>query len=325
LLFVGSSHGPEGKIAAEYGLVFRAVRSSPLTKSISCRNAASLARLGVGVFRARRVVKEFDPDVVVGTGGYTTAAVLIAAWSYGRRIVIQEQNAVPGRTNLWLARLATKICCGFEEAASAFPADKVVITGTPIRREFRQPPAKNAARRQLGLDESAFVIVAIGGSQGAKRLNELLLGAWPRLDDGTIQVLHQVGERNLKDFPPVESRNYLVRGYVDAPSALASADLVVARSGASTVAEITALGKPSVLLPYPHAYTDEQRRNASCLSKMGAAVVLEETGLSQEQFTQAILDLRGAPSKLASMGEAARAIGRPDAARHVAEVVCSVA
>ncbi len=199
ILYMGSSHGPEGEIAREAGLEFAAIPSGPLTKALSPRNAASAWKLLAGVFRARSILKRFGPDVVVGTGGYTTASILLAQRSLGGRTVIHEQNARPGRTNLMLAKFANKICVTFEASSAFLPKDKVVVTGLPIRREFRSLPGKAEARRALGLDEEMFTIVAVGGSQGARKPNEIIAAAWPLFDDGRTQLLHQVGARNVGD------------------------------------------------------------------------------------------------------------------------------
>lgn len=323
ILYMGSSHGPEGEIARQAGLQFVAIPSGPLTKALSARNASSLGKLVTGVFRARGILKRFAADVVIGTGGYTTASIMLAQRSLGGWIVIHEQNARPGRTNLLLARFADKICVTFEVSAAFLPKDKVVVTGLPIRREFRSLLSKAEARRALGLDESLFTIVAVGGSQGAKKPNEIIAAAWPLFDDGATQLLHQVGARNIDEMQG--QQRYRVEAYIDMPPALASADLVISRSGASTISEITAVGLPSILFPYPHAYADHQTTNAECLVEPGAAVLCNDASTTPEMLAGMISDLRGSPEKLAAMAKASAALGKPDAAERVAEVAISIA
>jgi len=338
ILYMGSSHGPEGEIAREAGLEFVAIPSGPLTRALSPRNAASIWKLFAGVFRARAILKRFRPDVVIGTGGYTTASILLAQWSLGGSTVIHEQNARPGRTNLMLARFADRICVTFEVSAAFLPKDKVVVTGLPIRREFRSLPDKAEARRSLGLDDGLFTIVAVGGSQGARKPNEIVAAAWPLFDDGRTQVLHQAGARNVDEMRSLlerlyksrrgregEQQRYRIEAYVDMPAALASADLVISRSGASTIAEITAVGLPSILFPYPHAYADHQTTNAKCLVEPGAAVLCSDVSTTPEELAGIISDLRGSPDKLAAMAKASEALGKPDAAERVADVALSVA
>ena len=280
------------------------------------------------MFRARGVLNRFGPDVVVGTGGYTTAAVLIAQRSLGGAIVIHEQNAVPGRTNRWLARMSRKVCVSVEGSAAFFPEDKVVVTGMPVRKEFAALPDKKDARRALGLEADAFTILVVGGSQGARRLNELVVGMWPLVDDGSTQVLHQVGERNLDEVRSKEIPNdsmYHIAPYLDMPVAMAGADLVIGRSGASTIAEITAAGLPSIMIPYPYAYADHQRLNAGYLAKKNAAIVYEQDAATCQILASAVTDLRASPNKLNEMASASASLGKVDAAKKVAEVVLSLA
>jgi len=326
LLFVGSSHGPEGAVAAEAGIPFRAVPSSPLTRSLSVGSVVSIMRLLAGVFRARRILREFGPLVALGTGGYTTAAVLVAQRTLGGRIVIHEQNVVPGRTNRRLARIADRVCVSFDVSAGWFPAGKVVVTGLPVRREFSCPPDRTQARRALGLEQDLFTLLVVGGSQGARKLNELMIGAWPLIDDGSTQVLHQLGARNVDQAASTGSDGrYRTQAYVDMPPAMAAADLVIGRSGASTVAEITASGLPSILVPYPHAVADEQTANAKYLADRGAALVFEERILTPEVLAGAVNGLRSSPDTLAEMSKSSKSLGTPDAARRVARVVLDLA
>jgi UDP-N-acetylglucosamine--N-acetylmuramyl-(pentapeptide) pyrophosphoryl-undecaprenol N-acetylglucosamine transferase len=318
------------------------------------------------------MLRSFAPDVVVGTGGYTTAAVLLAQRMLGGRIVIHEQNAVPGRTNLWLARIADRVCVSVEDSARFFPPGKAVVTGMPVRAEFAALPDKVDARRRLGLDEAAFTILVVGGSQGAKAINDLMIGAWPLIDDGHTQALHQVGARNIEEMKAtalvfrelvpeteeaevfrelvpetqgaevfgelvpetqgaevfgelVPETSYRIEAYVDMPMALAAADLVIGRSGASTIAEVTAAGLPSIVIPYPFAYANHQKLNADHLAAGGAAIVCEESMCTPELLAGLVCDLRSAPDRLAEMAAASRALGRPDAARRIAEVVLSIA
>jgi UDP-N-acetylglucosamine--N-acetylmuramyl-(pentapeptide) pyrophosphoryl-undecaprenol N-acetylglucosamine transferase len=320
LLFIGSSHGPEGKLASDAGIPFKAVPSAPFTKSVSVVSAAAMMKLIAGFFRARRILKNFGPDVVIGTGGYTTAAVLLAARSLGCKIVIHEQNAVPGRTNLWLTRISDKVCVSVGSSAKFFPAKKVVITGMPVRKSFTMLIAKADARRELGLNEELFTILVVGGSQGAKRLNELVIGMWAKLDDGNTQVFHQVGERNLTDMQANAGPRYKVEAYVDMPLAVAAADMVICRSGASTIAEITAAGLPSILVPYPYAYADHQKLNAQDLVSQNAAIMLEESAATAEMLGEIVSDLRANPEKLAEMASASKNYAKIDAAKKVADV-----
>lgn len=328
LLYMGSSHGPEGELARTAGFEFAAIPSGPLTKALSLRNLASFAKLVMGIFRARKILKQFKPDVVIGTGGYTTASILLAQRSLGGKIVIHEQNAHPGRTNLMLAKFADKICVTFEGSVAFLPKDKVVVTGLPIRSEFRGLLSNALARKTLGLSENLFTVVAVGGSQGAKKPSEILIDAWPLFDDSKTQVLHQVGLRNIEQMQlrvgsPEEHPRYHVEAYVDVPLAFAAADLVISRSG-GTVAEITAAGRPSILFPYPYHKDQHQKRNAEYLVENGAAVLCEDFTTTPEMLAGIISGLRSSPDKLSEMAAASKSLGKPDAADRVAEVALSI-
>lgn len=330
LLYVGSSHGPEGDIARKAGLEFVAIPSSSLSKALSARNIAAFSKLLLGFFRARRILGKFKPDVVIGTGGYVSAAILLAQWSRRGKIVIHEQNARPGRTNTALAKLARKVCVTFESSTAFLPKGRVEVTGLPIRSEFTSHRAKSEARQVLGLDPDVFTIVAIGGSQGARKVNEIVAAAWPLVSDGKTQILHQVGQRNIEEMRALigttqDNQRYHVEAYVDMPVALGSADLVISRSGASSIAEITTAGLPSILFPYPHAYADHQTGNAMFLVDNHAALLCGDSSTTPEMLAGMIIEMRSAPEKLAAMGAASAGLGKPDAADRVAQIAIAVA
>jgi UDP-N-acetylglucosamine--N-acetylmuramyl-(pentapeptide) pyrophosphoryl-undecaprenol N-acetylglucosamine transferase len=297
---------------------------------MSIGNVSALLQLFLGVFRARKILDHFKPDVVLGTGGYTCAAVLLAQKLRHGKLVIHEQNAIPGRTNLWLSKMADMVCVSFEESASHFqrgPKTRVVCTGMPVREEFSSLPDKNTARINMGLNADLFTVFVVGGSQGARKLNEVALSMWPLLDDDRIQMLHQTGTKNLAEVRSrAESINnpnrYIVAGYVDMPVALACADIVVSRSGASTLAEISAAGLPSILVPYPYAYADHQRLNAEVFSARRASVVLPDESLTAESVASVIMKLRSKPSLFAGMSErSSRVFGSGVADRIASELM----
>ena len=327
LLFVGSQHGPEGRLAALDGLDFRAVPSGPIA-GMSLRTARSLVKLGLGVVKSFQMLGEFRPDVVIGTGGYTSAGVLVAGCMRGIPIVIHEQNSIPGKTNRALARIANRVCVTFDESLAYFPKGKSVVTGLPVRESIVEGMEAREARRSLQLDPEKFTVLVTGGSQGARRINDAVLEAVPALVQAGLQVLHLVGSKNYGD---VVSRKPDVDGYVAAPymddmaAAYSAADLVVSRSGASTIAEITVRGLPSVLIPYPFAYAGHQLKNAEAVAKVGAGVVIEESELTASSLVQTILILVADPSRLAEMASWSRSLGRPNAAQEIAEIVQEVA
>jgi UDP-N-acetylglucosamine--N-acetylmuramyl-(pentapeptide) pyrophosphoryl-undecaprenol N-acetylglucosamine transferase len=323
LLFVGSQHGPEGKLAARDGVAFQAVPSGPIA-GMSLRTAGSFVRLGLGVVKSYSILRRFRPDVVVGTGGYTSAGVLLAEWLRRGKVVIHEQNSVPGKTNRFLARLARKVCVTFDESAAYFPKGKVVVTGLPVRPSIVQGADRKAAREQFGLDPDRFTVLVFGGSQGARRVNEMVLDAVLPLIQLGLQVLHQTGEKNYEAVMSrrPDAEGYVVRPYIDdMAAAYAAADLVVSRSGASSIAEITVSGLPAILIPYPFAHADHQTMNAQSVARAGAAVAVAESDLTAEKLSELVLELAKDPAKLRTMAEASEKLGRPNAGAEIAQVV----
>ncbi|MDO8587969.1 MAG: undecaprenyldiphospho-muramoylpentapeptide beta-N-acetylglucosaminyltransferase [Armatimonadota bacterium] len=328
LLFIGSSHGPEGRLAKESGLRFIGLPSRPFGGAISLSNVAALWKLALAAIRALSVLRAEKPEVAIGTGGYTSAAVMLAQCLRRGPSLIHEQNVEPGRTNLLLSRFVRAVCVTFKESVGFFPARKVTVTGLPVRPEILAPRAKESARAALGLRTDLFTVFVCGGSQGARKINELVLGAVPLLASLNVQILHQTGERNyeeVKTNAPSGIETYKIAPYFDDPSdAYWAADLIVCRSGASTLAELCAVGLPAILVPYPYAYANHQAKNASVLEKRGSAIVMEESSSSAEELANQIAALARDPERLRAMASASAALARPDAATAVIRVAKSL-
>lgn len=326
LLYLGSKNSLESRLANEAGIPFVGLTSRKLGKLLSPGTVLTAGALAKGFVEAWQVLRTFRPDVVIGTGGYAAAAVLLAQVIRRGRIIIHEQNTVPGRTNLWLGRFATRVCLTFEDSAKYFPADRTAVTGLPVRSGLLNLPEKERARDQLDLDPKLFTILVLGGSQGARRLNEVIADSIPALSRLPVQVLHQVGERNYEEAEnrrtSIGSERYHVRAYLDdMRTAYAAADLVIGRCGASTIAEITVLGLPAILVPYPYAYADHQRLNGEFMARSGAAVLIDESEFDAERLVDVIERLVDSPAELKRMADSSRALGRPDAAEKIAEFV----
>lgn len=323
LLFVGSQHGPEKQLAEKAGVRFLAVPSGPIA-GMSLRTARSLGRLSLGVLKACLILRKFKPDVLVGTGGYTSAGVALAQWLLGGRIVIHEQNSIPGKTNRLLARLAKKVCVTFDESVQYFPKGKTVVTGLPVRGEIISGVDRSAARKSLGLEPDKFTLLVFGGSQGARRVNEMVLEAVPELISAEIQVIHQTGKKNYEDVASKrpDLMGYIILPYIeDMAAAYSAADLVVSRSGASSIAEITVRGVPSVLIPFPYAHADHQTKNAEAVARAGAALAVVEKELTGAVLTGIIIELAEDAARLGRMAEASKKLGRPNAAADIAKII----
>jgi UDP-N-acetylglucosamine--N-acetylmuramyl-(pentapeptide) pyrophosphoryl-undecaprenol N-acetylglucosamine transferase len=313
VLFVGSAYGIEARVVPQTRFAFRPVPVRGL-RGRGWRGVVQLAaQLPGAIVRAWRILGEFGADVVVGVGGYASFPVVVAAWLRRVPAVLLEQNAHPGMANRVLARLAQRVCTTFADANAYFPARKVVLTGNPVRR-FPPPVATPRA---------GFTLLVFGGSQGAHRLNEAMADAAGALRDGIadLRVIHQTGAADcyaLRGRYASLSVTADVREFIDdMGAAYAAADLVVCRAGATTVAELTSLGKPAILVPYPFAADDHQRANASVLASHGAAIMVLDRALSGAGLAQAIIELARDRARLAAMGEAARRLAVPDAAERV--------
>lgn len=323
--FLAARRPLDAELMAHHGLDHRLLAVTGMPYGFSLQTVPACARLARGAWQAWRAYAAWRPAVVFGAGGYVSAAAVPpAAW---RRlpVVIHVSDARPDRTNLALARYAHTITVAFEAAARHFPAHKTVITGQPVREEILATD-RDTARRELGYEAEDFVLLVTGGSQGARRINQALVSALPRLVRAAIKVHHLTGHLDY-DSVVATTRGlglgdaYTVRAYeAQMGRALAGADLVVMRAGSSSLAEAAAWGLPMVLIPYPHA-GGHQRENALPLSDSGAAVMIEDSELTGEWLADTVCELARDDARRAAMSAAARAWGSRDAAHRIAEQV----
>lgn len=309
------------------GWRFYAIQALPLRRSLAPGAIGALLRT---IRTAHRILQEFAPDVVVATGGYVAAGVVLAQALRRGKIVLHEQNAIPGRANRWLARWARRVCITFESTVRYFGRSPCVHTGLPVRRELLEARMQSRpARDALELNPDERVLFVIGGSQGARTLNQWTLEMLPSLQQAGVQVIHQVGERNMADFEqysPIDGYRWF--GFMDAcilGQALSAADLVLSRAGASTLSEIALFGKAAVFVPYPYAYADHQWHNAQELARLGGAVVFREGDIDAQKLARELLELLSDEHRLQQMGEANRRWSREDAAERVVQQVMEVA
>ena len=248
----------------------------------------------------------------------------------GGKAIIHEADAIPGRTNRWLSKFASKVCVASEDSLKFLPAGKTVVTGLAIRSELRDPPARKESRKTLGLDAKAFTILVFGGSQGARKLNEVVAESVAALREMPVQILHQTGPKNYDEAQDraqsIGWDRYQVRAYLDdMRSAYGAADLVVCRSGFGSISEITAVGLPSILVPYPHSHADHQTKNAELVARNGGAIVISDSDFSAEFLVKTVKGFIESPKELQKMAAASKALGRPDAARDIARMAVELA
>lgn len=317
LVFAGTARGLETRLVPRAGYELELLPILPLNAVGFRRLARGVLALPRGLVRAAALVRRLRPAAVLGVGGYAGGPVCLAAALAGVRTVILEPNARPGFTNRVLRPLVSHAACAYEEARREFGA-RGVLTGNPVRGGFAALPRKP--------HRPPLTLLAFGGSQGSRVLNEALLAALPYLPGAErLRIVHQTGEA----MHEVVAAGYAAAGRQaelaafldDMEARFAAADLVLSRSGATTCAELTAAGKAALLVPFARAADDHQRVNARALVAAGAAVMIEERDLRGESLARAVTELVAQPERLEAMENAARALGRPDAAARVADLL----
>jgi UDP-N-acetylglucosamine--N-acetylmuramyl-(pentapeptide) pyrophosphoryl-undecaprenol N-acetylglucosamine transferase len=317
VVFVGTSIGLETKIVPAAGYPLEFVDASGFIGKTLTQQIRSLARLPRGFTAARALLKRLRARAVVGVGGYVTVPVLTAARALRIPTLIHESNAQPGAANRFLNRFATRTAVGLA-AANAHLKKPGTVTGTPVRKEFFEVPAldPNATTRRL---------LVFGGSQGSRVMNRALARAAVLLEKKGIEVVHQTGEKDL-----VATRQRYARvpaGWTLTPflpklfEQMAWADLVLSRAGAMTVAELAAAGRPSILVPFAAAAGGHQAENARALYRAGAAAIIEEKDLTAENLAGAVIAQLSDRAKLVAMGQKARGLAKPDAAKELARLL----
>ena len=322
IVFVGTRRGLETDLVPRAGWPLEFVRAKGLVgKGLKARLEGLLA-LPLAFTDSIGILGRHAPRTVVGVGGYASGPLVATAWARRIPTVIHEQNAVPGLTNRLLARIATRVAAGTEAGAARLGG---ACVGNPVRAEFFAVPS--LAAREKG---RPMRLLVVGGSQGAAILNRLLPGALARAAAAGIPftAVHQAGKGRAADVEALYARLGLsgdrvsVREFLhDMPDSFASADLVVARAGAMTVAEVAAAGRPALFVPFAGATHGHQAANARALETQGAAVVLLEAEATEQSVGDAVAALLADPGRLLAMGEAARRTARPDAAARLCEIV----
>lgn len=320
ILFVGTDRGIEMRLLGKMGFALKTINVEGVKGRGWMKSMAAVLRVPVSLMQSVRIIREFSPDIVIGVGGYASGPAVMAAGMLGIKTVIAEQNAFPGLTNRILGRFADKVFVSFAESGRWFDARKVVVTGNPIRQGF----TGNLQRQES--EKRPFELLVFGGSQGAHALNMALPPAIEKLAPlhTDIRIVHQTGD---KDFDAVV-RAYRERGVtaevmpfiVDMVSAYQSADLLVCRAGATTIAEITAAGKAAVLIPFPAAVDDHQTKNAQVLADAGAAEMIAERELSETLLAQTIRKYYDNPELLKQMGIRSASLGNVRAANDIVDI-----
>ncbi len=320
-VFVGTTRGLEARVVPQNGFVFEAIPSRGLKGMGAVKLVLGLALMPVSFWVAVGHLRKYKPDVVVGVGGYSSGPVVLAAWMMRIPTAIQEQNALPGFTNKVLGKFVDAAFLSFDASKRFFKEAKSHVLGNPIRKALLE----NFLRSKVKHDK--FTVLVFGGSLGARGVNSRVVEALPFLESikADLKIVHQTGTAdfaNVKQGYEGKGFDVEVREFIDDMSAAyLSSDLVVCRAGATTLAEITVCKKASVLIPFPFATDDHQAVNAKALVDAGAAVMFREGDLTGEKLASVIIELKNDTARLAKMEKVAGTLGRPEAAREIADVL----
>lgn len=317
VLFVGTERGIEARTIPRLGYSLELINASGVRGKGSLSKLKGLAILLYAYAQSRRILSQFKPDVVLGVGGYASGPLVMAARGMQLPCYIHEQNAIPGVTNKILSRVVRKIFVSFERSCKFFPQERTLVTGNPLRRQILDQVMQAGERREDG----RFSLLVFGGSLGAHSINLAMMDAAPHLaaDAATLTVVHQTGDKDTDEVQKayeaagIEAR---VVPFIDGMAqAYAEADLLVCRAGATTIAEVTACGKPCIFIPFPHAVDDHQRRNADALINKEAGFMFVEQELTGKKLAETITMLMKDRELLQRTGAAARNLARLDAAQ----------
>ncbi len=336
ILFVGAKGHMETELVPREGYPLETVTITNLHRGFSMRdmkhNLGTLKNIRTSQREAKAILRHFQPDVAVGTGGYVCYPVLRAAAAMGIPTALHESNAVPGLTTKMLSGVVDRIMVGFEESRQYYKKpERVVVTGTPVRRDFRRYD-KQLAKQELGLDPEKPLVVSVWGSLGAAHMNQIMLSVIERAyRKPFFSLIHSAGSRYFEKMQQALAEKGLrdcgekgldVRSYIyDMPKVMAAADLVMCRSGASTLSELAELGKPAILVPSPNVTNNHQEKNARVLETAGAAKVLLEGEFNADSMLGMMSELLGDSRQLAEMSRAMLGLRIPDATERIADLV----
>ncbi|HEX3030175.1 MAG TPA: undecaprenyldiphospho-muramoylpentapeptide beta-N-acetylglucosaminyltransferase [Clostridia bacterium] len=330
ILFVGTKRGLETSLVPREGFKIELIKVKGFRRKLSLDTFVSIKEMFQGIIEARRLIKSFKPDVVIGTGGYVCGPVVFNASMMKIPTVIHEQNALPGVTNRILSRFADAVAISFQESKKFFKSAKnLVYTGNPIRSEMLETD-KASARAKLGKSKSDSIVVIFGGSRGAERLNdavvEMLLDDYKEED---CDIIYATGESLFegisKELASIQHQHLEVVPYIyNMADVMASADLVVSRAGAITISELTALGVPAIMIPSPYVTANHQEHNASALEEQGAAVVILEKNLNGRILYMQIMDLLRNREQLSKMARNSKKMGIVNATEKIYTIINDV-
>ena len=321
-LFVGAKDKMEMQKVPQEGYAIKGLWIAGIQRKITLDNAMFPLKLTSSLLNSFKIIKNFKPDVVIGTGGFARGAVLKVASMLGIPTVIQEQNSYPGITNKLLAKKANKICVAYENLERFFPKDKMILTGNPVRQDLINETSKSEAVAYFKLDANKKTLLVLGGSLGARRINQLIEKELDFLLSQNIQIIWQCGKLYLNDYSKYnEKDNVQVVAFIDRMDLVyAAADVVISRSGASSVSELCIVGKPTIFIPSPNVAEDHQTKNAKAISDRNGAILIKESEL-EAQFETIFSDLISNESKQLELSQNIKKLAKPNATKDIVEEI----
>ena len=321
-LFVGAKDKMEMQKVPQEGYAIKGLWIAGIQRKITLDNAMFPLKLTSSLLNSFKIIKNFKPDVVIGTGGFASGAVLKVASMLGIPTVIQEQNSYPGITNKLLAKKANKICVAYENLERFFPKDKMILTGNPVRQDLINEASKSEAVAYFKLDANKKTLLVLGGSLGARRINQLIEKELDFLLSQNIQIIWQCGKLYLNDYSKYnEKDNVQVVAFIDRMDLVyAAADVVISRSGASSVSELCIVGKPTIFIPSPNVAEDHQTKNAKAISDKNGAILIKESEL-ETQFETIFSDLNSNESKQVELSQNIKKLAKPNATKDIVEEI----
>lgn len=329
VIFVGTEYGIEARVVPREGYTIKFLRAEGLVGVSVVKKIKAIIKMGFSFVDSYKIIRTVRPDIVIGVGGYASGATVLTAYFMSIPTMILEQNSIPGLTNRTLGRFVKTVCIAYQESIAFFPKAKTFLTGNPVRKQILKGNIESAYRL-FSLEKDLFTIFVFGGSLGAKSINMAVVSALNDLYDlkDKIQFLHQTGMADYENirqaYRKLGFRGTITPFIYQMGEAYAVADIVISRAGATTLAELTALGKPAILIPYPYAAGHHQELNARKLFEIGAARMILNSELKGESLAQNVRELYMNEKMRAEMQKNSRAIGRPEACVKVVDIAMSL-
>ena len=321
-LFVGAKDKMEMQKVPQAGYNIKGLWISGLQRRLTFDNALFPIKLLSSLLKSRTIIKQFKPDVVIGTGGFASGPLLQAATIAGIPTVIQEQNSFPGITNKLLSKKANKICVAYENLERFFPKEKMILTGNPVRQDLIDIESKREeAIQYFNLDSNKKTLLVLGGSLGARRVNQLIEKELPNMLSQNVQVIWQCGKLYLEDYKKYNSANVQVVAFIERMDLVyAAADIVISRAGASSVSELCIVGKPVIFIPSPNVAEDHQTKNAQAIVDKKGALMLKESELDS-QFSLVFEVLLKDQGKQNQLSENIKLLAMPEATKQIVDEI----